>query len=511
MLFLVLGPGGAAGADLAAGAAVAEADSALAPVPAELEDAVAELELADQPLPERDLAVAAAAGLRVGSFSWRLAAASGGWRHDVRAGWSQGALQGRAVLRLRPGLAAEAGGAAGFGGPALCAWAGNLVLRHGLGLVATDPGRRATPAADGTLARTAGGLAPVTSAGDRSLRIGLGAGRSGWRLEGLMAARPDSGRPRDWAARMAHGDRGTTWSVLVARDSLGTRLGAAGRLARTALAVDWELASGPGLVPLAAVAGLAWQPVPRLRVEFMSGASHGSPVSRCAVLPGGASRGWAGRLQWRERGVGALAVLLQGAEANDEGAGDPLRRRLSVQEATWERQAAGGVRAFLRCRRTSRRPWQWSGRAPWLPATAGPASVRTLVAAGVERESGPALLGAHWRAFTAADGQGAGTRQSLSLLARRTGSNGRELRVEATTAWGDPVDLVQATSPLPGLVVPRHWGRWRSELVVGGSAAWGPLKLRAALARRLPDGASAAAGPPAGAALEGWVEARGSW
>ncbi len=34
-------------------------------------------------------------------------------------------------------------------------------------------------------------------------------------------------------------------------------------------------------------------------------------------------------------------------------------------------------------------------------------------------------------------------------------------------AWGDAIDLVSAVNPLRGLVLPRHWGKWASEILLG--------------------------------------------
>jgi hypothetical protein len=99
----------------------------------------------------------------------------------------------------------------------------------------------------------------------------------------------------------------------------------------------------------------------------------------------------------------------------------------------------------------------------------------------------------------------------MSLGARRHVTRRWTGWLEATSAWGDPVDLVRALTPLPGVVVVRHWGRWRSEAVVGIAGELGAATVRLALARRLPEPGAAADPVPESSALEGWLEASAAW
>ena len=51
-------------------------------------------------------------------------------------------------------------------------------------------------------------------------------------------------------------------------------------------------------------------------------------------------------------------------------------------------------------------------------------------------------------------------------------------------AWGEPVDLLGAVNPLPGLVLPRHWGSWQSETQASLGVRRGHWQVTAAVAWR---------------------------
>jgi hypothetical protein len=57
-------------------------------------------------------------------------------------------------------------------------------------------------------------------------------------------------------------------------------------------------------------------------------------------------------------------------------------------------------------------------------------------------------------------------------------------------AWGDPVDLADAVSPLPGLLVARHWGKRSAGWFAGAGVHRGRISLDAAVdLRERDDGA----------------------
>ena len=178
---------------------------------------------------------------------------------------------------------------------------------------------------------------------------------------------------------------------------------------------------------------------------------------------------------------------------------------------SWERRPRVGLLIALRLRRVARLETTWSERLPWEPATQAPIGTRTLASALAEWEAGTAQVTAQWRSFAVGDAAVAGTRQLATLGWRRDLGRGWAGWAESSVAWGDPVDLVHGLVPLPGLVVARHWGRWRSEGMAGASFASGGLSLRLAAARRVPEPAAGSAATSGAPEWEGWVEATAGW
>ncbi|MBK8165913.1 MAG: hypothetical protein IPK64_08105 [bacterium] len=487
-------------------------------VPPELQDAVGELDLADQPLPWRDLALMAVPSAAPAgeperfAWVWRSNAAPAGPRHDARLDFQSGRWRARGALRVRTDVTPEPVGAGSVQlGPARL-WAGHLTLRHGFGLTGSDPGRRGSLSADQGIGGISGGLAARTAsgAGAGGLQAGVDLACGSWRLAGLGGVSgPSAGGPR-WIARLERAVADTRWALAAGTDSAGSFLGGAGRLERDQLAINWEaavLAPGDGRRAQALVVGAAWRPSPRLRLELLSGLADGVGRGTAAVLPGEARRGWAVRVAWRDRGAGALEILAQGS-SGPEAQVAPKRRQAGVLEAGWERRTGGALSVHLRCRRTTRSDLAWSAREPWLPGTTGLPLVRTSLAAGVEHDDGSRRAALHWRSFTVTGSGTEGNRQLVAVTGVRRWPGGWEAWFDATTAWGEQVDLVRAVVPLPGLVTARHWGAWRAETLAGAGRRWGAVIVRAAVARRLPVAATSGMEE---AVWEAWIEARASW
>jgi hypothetical protein len=498
---------------------VAPADSlAEAELPPDLVEVVEELDALDQPLPRRDLPpgivpVENGRGWGTGRLRWRAGAVAGGLRHDGRFELTGARVAGRGVLRLRPDAAADAAGGGHLRLGVWKAWAGHLTLRHGFGLAAADPARRTSLAADQGFGGTTGGLAVRTAAanGPRGFQVGLETAAGRWRLASVWQS--GRGAPGSVSVRVARGGGAGEWAAFVRRDTTGITSSWSGRLVRPSLAVQWELAgrrAQAGPADLATVAGMSWLVSPALRLEIQSGVAAGPWSVPAAVLPTGARSGWAVRLGWRDRGQGTLELLLQEARLWPE-LSPPRRRTQQVAEVVWERRAGSNTTLALRARRTARSETTWSERNPWRPGEVSPAATRTSFTALLEWEGIGTRLTGQWRSFAVGSSSGGGTRQLMSLGARRHVTRRWTGWLEATSAWGDPVDLVRALTPLPGVVVVRHWGRWRSEAVVGIAGELGAATVRLALARRLPEPGAAADPVPESSALEGWLEASAAW
>lgn len=487
-------------------------------VPGDLQEVIAELEQADQPLPWRDLgdpsvptsvAIPAADGFRA---SWRGGAAAGTGRQDARLELTAGAWRGTGVLRLRPDRTPEAAGAGSVRVGGLGLWLGHLALRHGFGLTGQAPGRRGALAADQGLGGITGGLAARTAAGSAAdgLQAAAEIARGAWRLAGAGDLPGKIGDGRRWAARLERDGGRSRWALAAGTGAAGAFVSGAGRLERSPLVVSWEaarLAPADGPRELALVTAASWRATGRLRLELMAGLADGPAHAATAVLPGGARQGWAARLAWRDRATGALEILAQGSSGPLAQAA-PARRRAGVLEAAWERRTARVLTVHVRCRRTAREDLDWSPREPWLPAARGEPLLKTSLSAGLQYEDGGRRAAAQWRSFTAAGGATRGNRQLLALSASRRWSGGWEAWCDVATAWGDDVDLARAVVPLPGLVTARHWGSWRAETVVGGGRRWGAFEVHLAVAQRLPDAETPATRR---AVREAWLQARAGW
>jgi hypothetical protein len=501
------------------GAATDVADSAMAgEVAPDLIEAVGELDAADQPLAVRELLQAVThpgpatrpALHSSGNLRWRTQAGVSEVRHDGRWEWAMGPSGGRGVVRLRPGQSAEVAGGGWLAGGPVRLWAGQLVLRHGFGLVAADPARRTSLTADQGLAGAGGGLAVRTASGPAAgaMQAGVECVGRGWRLSTHW--KPAAGLA---TLRAAHAGAAREWGILASRDTSSTALSCSGRVVRPSLACTWELAHwrpAGGVGSDAIIAGLAWQVARDVRLEAQSGMAAGPWPNGAGVLPLSARRGWALRAAWRERGGGACEVLVQGAQMAPEAA--VVKRRASrVAEVAWSARPRPRLSLELRLRRSSRSESTWSQRQPWEPATEANTGTKTAASCGAAWEGSGSRLSAQWRSFTV-DGTGAGgTRQLASLTWRLELGRGWVAWAESSSAWGDAVDLVRGLAPLPGMVVPRHWGRWRAEAMAGASCATGPFRGSLAIARREAEPDPGVTGAAGAVAWEGWLEAGASW
>ncbi len=473
-------------------------------------EAMADLDAAEQPVPAADLtrwSVVTPAGHRPGEplslqARWRTRTSAGQLRHDVRLEAAAGAAGARGVLRLEPDGRHTVAGAAWWGLGACQVWAGHLTLRHGYGLVAPDPLRRSALTADQSLAAVQGGLAArtATPGAGAGPGIGLVAGTRRWKL----AALADFGGQA--SARASGASGALEWGLLASTDTAATAVSCSGRVARPAFACSWEIATrriraGGGLA--AAVIGAQWLAAPSLRFEVQSAAADGPWNEGAGVLPVSARSGWALRGAWHERGGATCDILLQGARLQPE-ASEVTRRSSRVAEAGWSLRPRAGLHAEFRVRRAARGETSWSERQPWEPATVAGIGTRTSAQAGLRWEAARHRLAARWQSLTADDVAASGTRQLVAITWRGAVGAHWATWVESATAWGDPVDLVRGSSPLPGVVASRHWGRCRAEVLAGLTFEAGGLHAGLAAARRETE--------PDGAALwDAWAEVGGAW
>lgn len=493
----------------------------------EVDTALAELDQAGTPATKAEIdeylgaSASAAAGFRwLGRSGWTAT----GPDYLVRLRGTSRWLSGEGRWR-RERSGARSGAAAVFLGPEqLQVAAGQLGLTHGFGLLVAGPGRAVALTADGGLAGAGQRLRPWTgTAGPQTVRGVAGRLRVGvWRGAVLYGRRGERGNGAGPTAVARLGAAGSSWRFagLLLTDPLESGASLALRTRRgaleTAAEFSWRRPLGSARFLVAWLAQGGWRIHRDLRVEVLAGWADPGPrpvmAQKHPVFGDWAGQGVAVRGVWRAAN-GLSAKLLA-----HRGQGDPIRepgprhcRSLvdALLSRTWSREFSGS----LRWREGREEVTAWSERFPWLPpAPAWQDSRRVLSAvAAWNGERGQARL--RWRRIhLARNRQGVGqesggVRSLLTVAGRRQLGSGFGMRAAWTTSWGDPVDLVSAVVPLVGYVLPRHWGYWRSEHMLGLAWSSGSWRGEGAISRRLPDIETGTSAPKAA-----WVAwAQGSW
>lgn len=359
-------------------------------------------------------------------------------------------------------------------------------LGHGSGLLSAPLGARSSLGIDTSLLPAAPGWRPSLAATMpqrlQGLNVGIERGRLGLQVG---AARDLSGqRAQHLRLGLQHGQGG--WAGPgIAMGLLGLRRGAS-------RAAGLDLRWGQGPWRLAAEAGLwrldseqaasrAWVLAARWRqrrwtAEFQAAGSRASGAmpgaQRPACLPGWQASGWAWRLSGRPSA--GLRLRLAGAAGDDR---DPRRAAgrlrtthllvLSVagswlEQGTWE----------LRWRRHDEVVRNWDPQQSWLPAQEDRRRARTW---WVLQTRHPAAAGGALQ-FECRRLEEAGRARNLLGIRFQSSSTAIRYRVGWQTAWGDPLDLVTVSAPVSSLLRLRHWGSWKSGLLLGceggGRSRW---------------------------------------
>lgn len=153
------------------------------------------------------------------------------------------------------------------------------------------------------------------------------------------------------------------------------------------------------------------------------------------------------------------------------------------------------------------RTWEaWSDSYPWLP----PALVKEDERSGLTLDLKFGKQERSWICSVRNLGRkGAttdGTRTLASVRHRRSLGKGVSILVSFQSAWGEAVDLVTAINPIRGVLLPRHWGHWSSEIMTGLDFPFFGTKLMAAISKRTP-----ALGEDRPSETAFWAGARADW
>jgi hypothetical protein len=153
------------------------------------------------------------------------------------------------------------------------------------------------------------------------------------------------------------------------------------------------------------------------------------------------------------------------------------------------------------------RAWEaWSDTFPWLPPSPVGQDERSGCSVDLKREGQSGSWVYSYRGLQRTGVTTAGRRSLASIRNRRSLGGALAMQFSFQMAWGDPVDLVSAINPLLGLVLPRHWGHWSSEVLVGLELRFLGLVTQTAFSRREP-----AAGADRHPEYNLWLGARARW
>lgn len=374
--------------------------------------------------------------------------------------------------------------------------AGRIGLHDGWGLLAAGPGRGSGLSADV-------GLAPRRFRSSRW--VGVPDERT---LEGA-ALRLTSGR---WSLAGAGGrtvvarDHVTdTMAAVVLRYSgataavgiFGLKIGSeaavsvGGDIRGFLLSGGAEVAvwrTHPGVRPrLAGLVNVGWQAGRRLRLEALAGWTDFEFGPRLAVRPP-LFKSWDGS------GVGLRGVFRSASGTFVRA----LYARSRSRQRKWRLQddnhglldlqlscrAGSGFVLAVRWRETTETSQGWSERFPWAPPTILTRQDKRVVSAALTREQPGFRYSILLRSLQTRAADQPRMRHLWSVTGWRRWSRCFRLRGTLAGAWGDNADLVAAIVPLNGLVLPRHWGQWRSEFLAGIEFAAGGWLLQAAVSVR---------------------------
>lgn len=232
-----------------------------------------------------------------------------------------------------------------------------------------------------------------------------------------------------------------------------------------------------------------------------------SPLAvRSPLLKGEQGRGWALRGTWKaSRGLGLALLATEsflGTMLND-----PRRDLIRAWDFMVKVKTSPTVNLTFRLRSTAKRRWEWSDRYRWLPAALAHLESKLQ---GQVRSSWKATefisIVVTGNLLQKSSTYGPSVRSLAGISGKWQWSPVVQLRAGYGSAWGDPLDLVSAISPLPGLVLPRHWGAWQSETYLGIGLRKGGWRLKGAVSLRRATQLSENAGN-----VQAWLESAWVW
>ncbi len=398
--------------------------------------------------------------------------------------------------------------------------AGGVAESHGFGLLSGRPGRGGTLAADQALGWTGQGLRtwPYVPTGSAVIGCAGAVNRQAWTLEGMtgryLLGEPDAqGLCR--MLRLCRRSRLGTGQLSLLAVGFGGKSGIslAGRRRGGILDLEFELAlvrsQGTEVSPRAMMARLKYAAAHTWQLEAIAGWNEGGQLTPFAAKPpvfsGWGGGGWAVRITTRPAGTTTLKILVADARYGDPVSAGAKRR--GILDFLWEWSPHPGWHGSLRWRRQRNDVGTWSSQYPWLPPSAGYPGLVTSVVAALARRFSSGGFQVALRSREAVADAGGKARYLVASKGNWQPWESWTFRGEWDMAWGDDADLVSALNPLQGYVVPRHWGKWQGQWMIGLGRELGVWRFQAGMAGRDPASISADKKRD----MEGWVDVALNW
>jgi hypothetical protein len=254
---------------------------------------------------------------------------------------------------------------------------------------------------------------------------------------------------------------------------------------------------------------LKWRIGPKAGLEGQWGISDLASApglgSRPGVLSGWSGQGYALRGFIRaDPGLDVRALVHLAQNLDRLGVRNKIGKALV--DFQFRKKVSPQVDLAVRYRGAGARSMSWSERYPWQRPEPGRPQKRTVLSAKATGQWPRWRAVCLVRSYALDVSSGSGRRSLFNLSARFEPDLAWKLRGSWVTAWGDPVDLVSAIVPVTGMVLPRHWGRWQSETVLGAEWQGYGTRVQAAGSWRQSERTEAV-----GAVWTVWLEAGFRW
>lgn len=393
---------------------------------------------------------------------------------------------------------------------------GGLGMSSGYGLLISTPGRSGGLAAGLSLPLQKNRIKGWASSAEKRSALGVGFSwkPNGWQVMAMhgRVGDPDQGLEQSAVSVQKHQESFTYGAAIMeTQGQRGVSLNGRWLNGRHLLGFEWvqwgqdNLQNRQGVWLVALKSDLGWG----LTLEAQWAAANGSvgPASgvRPVVLDAWGGAGWAVRVSRGFMKSWRLKLLLAESRGHDWDGLHQIQSKQFVDILVMGRpQPHWNVSARWHQRMRS---WDaFSESYPWLP----PALVKQDERLGLTLDAKFAGASGTWvyslRSLGRNGATSSGRRTLVSVRHRRSLAKNISLLLSFQTAWGAAVDLVTAISPIGGVLLPRHWGSWSSEILAGVDFSVLAIRLMVAVSHREP-----AAGQERLPEMGIWAGAKSLW